>query len=353
MRKMTKAIAENQKVFVGLEDSKRTWKLEVRAQDRRIHRLSIPADCSQLRAYLRGRYPGCRIKVIYEAGFSGFWLHDYLVSEGFECVVTPPHTVLEEKGKRVKTDKVDAARLAKLLEHNDYKHCHVPSKARREDRQISRTLIQIQKKIVSTRNQMRKFLDYHGLNEGFRPGRWGVSEYRRAMRMDLGGSLGIAWKSLVRILRFLQEEKKGLCRMLRELSKKEAYSRMVTLYSSVPGIGWFTAIRLALEWGDISRFSQGDKFSSFLGLVCSESSSGETRHQGRITGLGAGFVRRWLVECSWRAIEADPVLREKFNRVWTHSGSKKKAIVAVARKLAVRLRALFLTDTPYQLGVIR
>jgi len=154
-------------------------------------------------------------------------------------------------------------------------------------------------------------------------------------------------------LRFLQEEKKTLRKELRSLSKKENYRRDVEVYASTPGIGWFTAIRLALEWGDLSRFSRGDNFGSFLGLVASEHSTGETRHQGHITGLGSGFVRRWLVESGWRAISSDPVLLGKFNRVWTHSGSKKKAIVAVARKMAVRLRALQISGTPYQLGVVQ
>ena len=144
MRKMTQAIAENQKVSVGLEDSKRTWKLSVRVGNRRVARVSMPSDYGQLTNYFRKHYPGCSIQVMYEAGFSGFGLHDHLVGKGIQCIVTPPHTVLEEKDKRVKTDKVDADRLAKLLEHDDYKACHVPSMKRRNDRQVSRTLIAVQ-----------------------------------------------------------------------------------------------------------------------------------------------------------------------------------------------------------------
>ena len=70
----------------------------------------------------------------------------------------------QEKVNKVKTDKIDARRLAKNLENGDYVTCHVPDRERREDRQISRTLNQIQCKIVSTKNQIRRFLDFHGLN---------------------------------------------------------------------------------------------------------------------------------------------------------------------------------------------
>jgi transposase len=64
-------------------------------------------------------------------------------------------------------------------------------------------------------------------------------------------------------------------------------------------------------------------------------------------------VRAWLIECAWRAIRIDPVLLTKFKAVWTHSGSKKKAIVAVARKLAARIWSVELRKEPYHIGVIR
>ena len=75
--------------------------------------------------------------------------------------------------------------------------------------------------------------------------------------------------------------------------------------------------------------------------------------RGRITGQGNVQVRAWLIQCAWRAIKLDPVLLRKFRAVWSHSGSKKKAIMAVARKLAVRLRALELKPEPYELSVIQ
>ena len=77
------------RVFVGLEDSKRTWKVCVRSEGCVVHETSMPARYETLRVYLRGRYAGCEIRVMYEAGFGGFWLHDRLVADGIDCVVTP------------------------------------------------------------------------------------------------------------------------------------------------------------------------------------------------------------------------------------------------------------------------
>ena len=94
-------------------------------------------------------HPDCEIIVIYEAGFQGFRLHDYLELDGIDCIVMPANKVTQEKDNRVKTDKVDARRLARNLENGDYSNCWVPDRELREDRRVSRTLTQIQRVIVA------------------------------------------------------------------------------------------------------------------------------------------------------------------------------------------------------------
>ena len=139
---------------------------------------------------------------------------------------------------------------------------------------------------------------------------------------------------------------------LRNLGKSDRYRESVELLMRAPGIGMLTAIRLALEWGDMSRFQRKEAFARFLGLIPSDYSSGEQDRRGHITKQGNRWVRSWLVEAAWRAIKYDPVLLEKFRRVHSHSGSKKKAIVAVARMLAMRLRRILLDGKPYEHGLV-
>lgn len=124
----------------------------------------MPTEYDNLRTFFERKFPECRIQVIYEAGFQGFWLHDLLEHDGIDCIVTPACKVTQEKVNRVKTDKIDARRLAKVLETGDYTSCWVPDRELREDRQISRTLTQMQRNIVATKNRMRRFLEFHGLN---------------------------------------------------------------------------------------------------------------------------------------------------------------------------------------------
>jgi len=358
MEKRQNYILTKEKVFVGLDDSKRTWSLCVRSMGVVIHETSMPAKYEVLRNYFHKKFPRCQIVVMYEAGFRGFGLHDQLVTDGWDCVVTPPHTVTEEKSNRTKNDRTDCRRLAKNLESGDYHSCFVPDKGLREDRQIARTYRQVQADIVRVCNRIRRMLEYHGLDAGLPAGRWrSTSAYdwlrRHLSELELSDALRFSFEAKFRELDNLQELKEELLRQLKKLAKSDRYRENVELLMSAPGIGILTAIRLALEWGDLSRFKRKEEFASFLGLIPSDHSSGDQERRGHITKQGNQLVRRCLVESAWLAIKYDPVLLDKFRRVLSHSGSKKKAIVAVARKLALRVRRALLTGEPYVVGVVQ
>lgn len=352
MRKMQEYIVKGKRIFIGLEDSKRTWKVCVRCEQKIVNETSMPAKYEGLRAYLNYKYPECMITVIYETGFQGFWLHDLLKADGYTCVVTPANKVTVAKDTRVKTDKRDARRLARNLENGDYVSCHVPDRERREDRQISRTLSQVIKNITATKNRIRRFLEYHGLNGTMKAGAWHDNDYRALTDLTLPRSLKIALDVYLRQLELEIALKKELREELRALCRKERYKAGVHVKSGTSGLGWYTAIRLTLEWGDMHRFRTGKHFASYTGLTSCEYSTGETIRRGRITGQSSEHVRAWLIECAWRAIKKDPALLDKYHRVIHNSGSSKKAIVAVARKLAVRLWAMETTGQEYVIGVI-
>lgn len=353
-RKMQDWFVKGKEVFVGLDDAKKTWRVCVRSEKQAIHDTSMPANYEVLRTFLRQRFPECTIKVMYEAGFRGFTLHDRLVEDGIGCVVLPPHLMLEAKVNRVKTDRRDAWRLAKMLEDNEYRGCHVPDQERREDRQVCRTLNAVEKEIKSTRNRIRKLLQYHGIESPVPEEKaWAKREFREVGKLSVGESLKKSLTVLLSILESLWTHQVELRKELLALSKKPRYQRAFAIARSLPGIGWLTAMRLVLELGeDFTRFRTGKSIGNFLGLTGSEYSTGEVQHKGRITGQGPTMVRSWMIESAWVGIRKDPVLREKFEAVWKSSGSKKKAIVAVARKLAVRLRSCMVMNQEYQIGLV-
>lgn len=195
------------------------------------------------------------------------------------------------------------------------------------------------------------FFHFHGLQ--MPQGQWSQEHYRKLAELQLSVPLRKCLDAYLRILEELEEVSKQLKKEMRTTCRKERYRESTQTKESCPGIASLSAIRLTLECGDLSRFENGKQFSSYLGLTCREHTTGDRTRRGRITGQGSGQLRAWMIECAWTAIRVDPVLLKKFHRVWQNSGSKKKAIVAVARKLACRIHALEMNKERYQVGVVR
>ena len=103
------------------------------------------------------------------------------------------------------------------------------------------------------------------------------------------------------------------------------------------------------ELGDLTQFANERQLFSYTGLTPSEFSSGDTVRKGHITRQGNKRVRYILNQAAWRALKKDRDLKEFFERLHPRTG-KKRAIVAVARKLIGRIRAAFKTGKPYQMN---
>lgn len=354
MKKMITYKLKGKNVSVGIDVSKRTYSVNIRSGNMMVEKFNQPADYEILGNHLRSKYPECDISAIYEAGFSGFGLHDYLVGQGVTCIVTPPTTVTTEKVDKKKCDKRDASRLAINLENGDYQKCAIPDKERREDRLVTRMLEQLQKDITRVKIRIRRFFDFNDLNGKNTSGKWFASDWLAARKLceqegPIGLSLRLHFEQLDQLLKNRREARRALF----AIGKKERYQRAVQILSSMPGVGIYSAIRLVLEWGeDWSRFSSAAKVAGYSGLTASEYSTGDHQYRGHVTGQSRAVIRVLLIQCAWMAIRIDPVLLDKYKRVWKNTGSKKKAIVAVARKMVIRMRAIMVADQEYELGLV-
>lgn len=202
-----------------------------------IHRVSMEARYPLLIRYLRNKFPEC-IHVIYQAGLKGFSVYDRLAEDEVDCVVIPPHMATKPKVSRVETDKRDAACLALILDNHDFKDgCHIPDKERRGDRQITRTLIAIQKDIVHTRNRIHKFLDFHGI-ETVLPDSAAREQFRALKDLPLAESLKMSLGILLDQLEQLWAHQATLRDALRVLCNKERYKKAFEIARNLPGIGW-------------------------------------------------------------------------------------------------------------------
>jgi transposase len=123
------------------------------------------------------------------------------------------------------------------------------------------------------------------------------------------------------------------------LARSATYAPVVRALSAQPGVGSLSAVRLVLELGDIARFRSGDALAHYLGLTPSQYSSGELDHRGHILKCGPAALRALLLQCAWAAVRkrGDTDLAAVFERLAPRIG-RKRAIVAVARRLAITLR---------------
>ena len=238
---------------------------------------------------------------------------------------------------RVKTDKRDAAKLASLLDTNRLKGIRILTEAEENHRQLSRTRQQLVQERTAVKNKIRMKFHQLGVIEAdenqHMSHRWVKKLLGRTSSPEFTlviGAYSHVWKTL-------DEEIANLEKALRQQAKEDPNE---STYRSVPGVGPLSARIFSNELGDMSQFHNERQLFSYTGLTPSEYSSGENIRKGHITRQGNSRVRAILVEVAWRAIGEDAALATFFEKLFPHTG-KKRAIVAVARKLIGRIRAAF------------
>jgi transposase len=348
MEKKTKELESGKDLFIGIDLHKRTWHVTVRTKEVELFSGSIPGSWKALRRIV-DRYKGNRIRAVYEAGYFGFWLYDRLVEYGIDCTVTPPSLVPQEYGNRVKTDRRDSRKLAHLLAKELLKRVWVPNEEQRYHRQVSRRRRQLIGNRVRSQNRIKAELRFYGIDIGECEGKWSkvYGENLRRIRFK-DRWMQESFSRLLEEYEFLTEQINKQTLLLKELSKTELYRESVAILRSIPGIGLIAAMEFLLELQDVARFRRADQLAAYVGLTPSQYSSAEKVRMGRITGIGKNGLRGTLVEAAWFLIRKDKNMAEKYKAIKARSGAKR-AIVAIARILLLRMRRMLLDQNPYAL----
>jgi len=253
----------------------------------------------------------------------------------------------------VKTDIIDSKKLALELAKGSLSGIYHRTADELYDRALIRKRQQLIKRKVQIHNQIKADLLFYGIKcEAGHRKYWSKQTIKEMKQMTVGTtSYQEALGLIIEEYEFLRKQINTIGKLLQQLSESDRYSKRMECLLSIPGIGKLSAITILLEIGDIERFPSAEKFASYLGLTPSEHSSGDVVRKGSLTGMGHSSLRKLLVEVSWVAIKKDPVLLEKFQRL-SKGKSKCKAIVAVAKSLANRIRKILKDDEPYVIGVV-
>jgi transposase len=259
----------------------------------------IPNDPSSVRR-LVGRLggPGVRLVACYEAGPTGYALHRQLQGLGVECMVVAPSLVPIRSGDRVKTDRRDALKLARLLRSGDLTPVWVPDEEHEAFRDLVRARADAKVDALRAKHRLSKFL----LRRGVRPPH-GVRAWTDRHWSWLGQirleepSAQIVLADYLSVVRAAEERVRRLHAAL-HTAVPDRHRPLVAALQAVRGIAFLTAATIVAEVGDLRRFASAPQFMAYVGVVPSEYSSGASRHRGRITKAGNAMLRHVLVEAA-------------------------------------------------------
>jgi transposase len=332
-------------VYIPVDLSRSKWVYGVRWGGQHQRTVSSPAGLQHLQALL-AEYQQCTPHVVYEACGFGYEIAWWLEEHGIDGMVIAPSRLEQVPGRRVKTDRLDVRAMGRKREQGQLKGIYVPRRAEHERRQLSRTYAQALKECKRARVRVRSLLQEQGRIGPVPRAGWGVYQKWLAAQ-ELPASVTLCIHELLTIREAARGSARRLKAAILQLAEAPEYAPVVAALEQQAGVGTFTAIRLVLELGTMTRFTTVGAIANYLGLTPSQYSSGELDQRGRICKTGPGYLRAWLLQCAWAALRrqhADVELKQCFERLAPRVG-RKRAIVAVARRLAVRLRARWLEAT--------
>jgi transposase len=356
--KITEKSFSDQSVYVGIDVHLKNWRVSVLTDEIVYKTFSAPPQADKLGKYLRDHFPGAKIQSAYEAGFSGFWLHRELVNLGIESMVVNPGDVpTTDKERRQKEDARDSLKLAQTLRAGHLKGIFVPSEQIQHDRLLVRTREAIVKDLRRSKSRVKSMLYFEGIRypEGFERD---STHWSRAFITWLEGigftheSAKSALNAHLEMVKHTRDQLLKMTRHIREIARQPHYRQKIELLTSVPGIGVLTAFRLLTELETLERFKSFDKLCSYIGLVPSTHSSGDTEIDLGITPRSNNPLRAALVESSWVAVHHDPALSLSFMKL-SQRMPKNKAIIRIAKKLLRRIVHVMRHEVKYEKNVVK
>jgi transposase len=348
-------MSESTTVTVGLDVHAGSIRLAAVCGDELLEERMLPYEHEAVERALR-RWP--RARCCYEAGPTGFGLHRYLTERGIDCRVVAPGLVPHRPGERVKTDLRDARKLARLHAAALLEPIHVPSQELEAAGDLIRAREDARPERMAARHRLGKLLLRN--DRRMPTTTWGVTRRRwlGQQRFDEPPRQA-AFDDYLHALDLVDARIAALEREIQALAGDPAFAPLVGRLRCLRGVDTLTALGIVAEVGDFARFESAAEFMSFVGLVPSEHSSGERRHQGSITKTGNAHVRRLLVEAAWsagrrpqvgerlaaRQHEQDALVRarawrcqQRLYRRWRRMAARgkprQKIVVACARELA-------------------
>lgn len=250
----------------------------------------------------------------YEAGPCGFDPYRILTALGADCEVIAPSLVPRRPGDKIKTDRLDARRLARFHRAGELTTVRVPS----PEQEAIRDLIRVREDLKADRRRaiqrLKAFLLRSGLRYPHKTTGWsGAFETWVSGRSLEQPCAKQALDHLLASVQTRHTQLRALDQRIDELSSSSMLADPVARLRALKGIDTLAAATITAEVGDFACFPRAASFMAFTGLVPAEHSSGERTRRSSITKTGNQHVRRILVESAW-AYRHRPLVGYKLRR---------------------------------------
>lgn len=299
------------------------------------------------------------VRACYEAGPTGYGLQRQLRTHGVDCIVIAPSLTPVKPGVRIKTDQRDARKLAELFRAGLLTEVHPPSESDEALRDLCRCRDDVRVDLLRSRHRLTKFLLRRHCIYRQTKHHWGSRHVAWLEQLRFDDAVSQAtFDSYFLAVQQMEERQRQLDARLAEFGAQEPYREPVAWLRCFKGIDTVTAVCLVAELHGFERFRSARQLMAYVGLVPSESSSGERERRGGITKSGNRQVRRLLVEAAWHhrhrpalsapmrqrregqparvlaiADRAQERLCARYRRMSEHGKVHNKTIVAMAREL--------------------
>jgi transposase len=305
----------------------------------------LATTAAALEEFFAGR---ARLRIALEAGTHSPWIARLLERAGHEVLVANPRRVRSISSNPRKSDRLDAEQLARLARHDP--KLLAPIQHRSATAQQHLAVIHSRDLLVRTRTALAQHVRGTLKSLGIRLPRWSMDSFARRIGEQLPEAARAALRPVVLTLAHLTREIRAMEHELERLA--DEHYGVTRHLAAVKGVGTLTALAFVLVLADARRFKKSRDVPAYIGLTPRRRQSGDRDPQLRITKAGDTLLRRLLVGSAHYILGPfgeDCDLRDFGKRIAQHGGqaAKKRAAVAVARKLAVLLHHLWVTGAVY------
>jgi transposase len=326
--------------WIGIDDSADKWTIaqyiDSAAGPAREFEL-VPSESGYRKLIGWLKQLGGEVRVVYEAGPCGYELYRKLRQKKISCEVVAPSLTPRRPGERVKTNRRDAAKLAKLYRAGELTLIVVPDAEHEAVRDLVRARRAVQRDVLRARQQLNHLLLRHG--QRYRKGRhWSQRHWQWVRSIEL--PYADAQSVLTEMLATIEQRIEQLERydgLIEAAAKRPQYRPYVDALKTLRGIDTLSALGILSELGDLRRFTTAPQMMAAVGLVPSEYSTGDQTRRFGITKTGNNHVRHLAIEAAWHyrraAIAGITVQRRRHGQ--------PAAVVEIARRCDIRLNRRF------------